>query len=72
MTNYDKKRKRQNGRQKSNESERSQQYRQGYFDGQSALIERLTQAGILPPITFDLKQVSQEEFKNDYTRMDRP
>ncbi len=68
MTNYDKKRKRQNGRQEGGgESERTRQYRQGYYDGQSALIERFTEAGILPPVTFNMEPKTQDEFKKDFS-----
>ncbi len=65
--NYDKKRKRQNGRQGvGSESERQRIYRQGFFDGQAQVIGRMTDAGILPPITFAMKSVTNEEFKKDY------
>ena len=47
MTNYDKKRKRQRGRQGvGSESERQRIYRQGYYDGKHALIERFVESGI--------------------------
>ena len=60
--NYEKKRKRQAGRQgEGTESERSRSYRQGYYDGKHSLIEELIQAGILPPVTFALKQTTEAE-----------
>lgn len=65
--NYEKKRKRQNGRQGTgSESERQRIYRQGYWDEKHALIERFIEAGVLPPITFDMKPVNSEEFKKEY------
>lgn len=65
--NYDKKRKRQNGRQGIGTlSERERIYRQGHFDGASELIQRLKEAGILPEIKYDLKSVTQDEFKKSY------
>jgi hypothetical protein len=54
MTNYHKKRKRQNGRQGGSHSARQQSYWQGYFDGQSKLIGRLIDGGLLPSVNFDL------------------
>ena len=56
--NYEKKRKRQNGRQRINESERQIIYRQAYYDGQAEIIERMINAGVLPPVSYDLKSVS--------------
>ncbi len=68
MTNYEKKRKRQNGRQGiGSNSERVRIYRQGYYDGKHALIERLIEAGVLPPVTFNMKPVTREEFEKDYS-----
>jgi hypothetical protein len=67
MTNYDKKRKRQAGRQGvGSESERDRIYRQGYFDGQAALIERFQEAKVLPRLDFKMVPQTQEEFKKDY------
>lgn len=48
MINYEKKRKRQNGRQGGKESPRQAAYRQVYYDGQSELIRKYIEAGILP------------------------
>jgi len=68
MTNYDKKRKRQNGRQDDGglETKHQRAYRQGYFDGQSALIQRLTDAGVLPRLEFKMESKTKEEFAKDY------
>lgn len=51
--NYEKKRKRQNGRQEGTISERQSEYIKGYHDGQAALISRLIKARVLPPVTFE-------------------
>ena len=58
MTNYDKKRKRQKGRQGlGTMSERGAAYQKGFFDGQAQVIHRMTEAGILPKLDFDLKEI---------------
>ncbi len=54
MTNYFKKRKRQNGRQESGQSTAQRAYQKGYFEGQGDLISRFIAQGILPPINFDI------------------
>jgi hypothetical protein len=53
MTNYDKKRKKKGRQIKVSESERIRLRRQGYYDGQAALIERFIEAGILPSVNFE-------------------
>lgn len=51
--NYPKKRKRQNGRQDGNSPSQScAHYQRGFYDGQSELISRLVEAGILPKVDF--------------------
>lgn len=52
--NYEKKRSRQNGRQGEDYGQKGlSHYSQGYYDGQSELIDRLTSAGILPKVDFE-------------------
>ena len=51
MTNYDKKRKRQRGRQGvGSESERERIYRQGYWDGKHVLINHLSKQVYCRPL----------------------
>lgn len=58
MTNYDKKRKRQNGRQCSGTmSEKDATYLKGFFEGQAQVIDRMTNAGILPKLDFKLREI---------------
>ena len=66
MTNYDKKRKRQNGRQGGSQSERQRIYQEGFFAGQGQVIDRMIEAGILPPVSFEMVPKTQEEFKKEY------
>ena len=61
MTNYTKKRKRQNGRQEPLELDRNQIYRDGFFAGQSQVIERMINAGILPSVDFNLERVYRSD-----------
>lgn len=69
--NYEKKRNRQKGRQKGIESERQMIYRKGFFDGQAQVIDRMIEAGILPPVNFaPMKSVTKEEFASDYPNND--
>jgi hypothetical protein len=63
MTNYEKKRKRQNGRQGGGESARQQAYRKGYYDGAGDLISRLAEAGLLPDVKFDIETIKYNEDK---------
>jgi hypothetical protein len=70
--NYEKKRKRNNGRQGiGTESERARIYRQAYYDAQSELIGRFIEAGILPPITFERKPMTQAEIIELYPPIDK-
>jgi hypothetical protein len=55
---FNKKRKKQNGRQGA--SEKQQRYQKGFFDGQAKLIDKLIDAGALPKIDFSLKSVYEE------------
>jgi hypothetical protein len=65
MTNYDKKRKRQRGRQGGGESERQRIYREGFFAGQHQVIDRMVDSGILPRIDFELKEVYRSDEHKD-------
>lgn len=64
--NYEKKRKRQNGRQVPSESERQKIYREVFYTGQAFTIERMIAAKILPRFDFNLEPIALEEFKKDY------
>lgn len=65
--NYDKKRKRQNGRQVGGTlSERDKIYYQSHYCPSSELIQRMIEAGVLPEIKFAFKNVTEEEFKSYY------
>ncbi len=58
MTNYDKKRKRQNGRQGPGiMSDKDHAYLKGFFEGQAQVIDRMTNAGILPKLDFKLREI---------------
>lgn len=61
MTNYDKNRKRQNGRQDSPGSKYQIGYNKGFVDGQSQLIRRFIDSVILPEVNFDLSKPYRNE-----------
>lgn len=60
MTNYEKKRKRQSGRQSGGQSERERIYQKGIFEGQSQVIRRMIDAGILPKVSYDTEEERKE------------
>ena len=66
MTNYVKKRARQNGRQKCKPSERYRAELDEKFRKSGEIISGMIERGELPPVSYCMKPVTQEEFAKDY------
>jgi hypothetical protein len=64
--NYEKKRKRQNGRQARSGKTPLLIFNEGFYMKQSQLLDRLTKKDILPPLFYNLKLLSGHEFKEIY------
>ena len=77
--NYEKKRKRQNGRQECRPSERYRAKLEAHFEKVGADITRMIEEGVLPPITFSsdpiykyhMKPMTQQEFVQVYPPIDK-
>ena len=67
MTNYHKKRQRQAGRQRQSTLKSNIAYQKGYFEGQSDVIEKMISSGILPPVTYHMPKITEEEFRKEWS-----
>ena len=77
--NYEKKRKRQRGRQQCRPSERYRAKLDAHFEKAAQEIDRLIAEGVLPPITFSsdpiykyhMKPMTEREFVQVYPPVDK-